>query len=69
MPLIEITVGQGALTSAEKLQLTRAVQKALVEEYEKIKARTHKTWVFVRELDMESLFIDGLTVSEMRAKK
>jgi len=69
MPLIEITVGQGELTSAEKLRLTRAVQSALVEEYKKIKGRTPRSWVLVRELDIESLLIDGLTVAEIRALK
>jgi len=69
MPLVEITVMQGALTSAEKLRLTRAVQKALEEEYKKIKGRTPKSWVIVREADGESLLIDGLTVAEIRAKQ
>lgn len=70
MPLIEITVGQGTFTSEEKLRLTKAVQKALVDEYEAIKGRTPKTTlVFIREIDMESVLIDGLTVAEIRAKQ
>lgn len=68
MPLIEITVTQGALTSEEKLRLTRAVHEALEEEYRAIKGRTPKSWVFVRELDGESLLIDGMTMAEIRAK-
>lgn len=69
MPLVEITVTQGTLTSAEKLRLTRAVYRALEEEYRAIKGRTPKSWVLVRELDGESLLIDGLTVTEIRAKE
>lgn len=68
MPLIEITVSRGTLTSEEKLRLTLAVQKALVEEYEAIKGRIPKTWVLVRDLDRESLLIDGMTIAELRAK-
>ena len=69
MPLVEITVMQGSFTSAEKLRLTRVVQKALEEEYKAIKGRTPKSWVLVRELDGESLLIDGMTVAEIRAKQ
>ncbi|UCH01441.1 MAG: hypothetical protein JSV20_06080 [Candidatus Bathyarchaeota archaeon] len=64
MPLIEITVSQGTLTSEEKLRLTRAVQKALVKEYKAMKGRIPKTWVFIRDLDRGSLLIDGLTIVE-----
>lgn len=68
MPLVEITVGQGMFTSEEKLRLTRAVQGALVEEYKAIKGRTPKSWVFVRELDMGSLLLDGMTPAEIRSQ-
>ena len=68
MPLVEITVSQGSLTSEEKLRLTKVIQRAMVEEYRAIKGRTPKTWVLVRELDPESLLIDGLTIPEIRAK-
>jgi phenylpyruvate tautomerase PptA (4-oxalocrotonate tautomerase family) len=68
VPLVEITVSQGSLTSKEKLRLTKVIQRAMVEEYMAIKGRTPKSWVLVRELDPESLLIDGLTIAEIRAK-
>ena len=68
MPLIEITVSQGTLTSEEKLRLTKVIQRAMVEEYRAIKGRTPKNWVLVRELDRGSLLIDGLTIAEIHAK-
>lgn len=68
MPLIEITVSQGTLTSDEKLRVTRAVQKALVEEYKAMKNRIPHSWVLVRELDRGSLLIDGMTITEIGAQ-
>jgi phenylpyruvate tautomerase PptA (4-oxalocrotonate tautomerase family) len=68
MPLIEITVSQGTLTSDEKLRLTKAVQKALVEEYKAMKNRIPHSWVVVREFDRGSLLIDGMTIKEIVAQ-
>ena len=68
MPLIEITVSQGTLSSDEKLRVTRAVQKALVEEYKAMKNRIPHSWVLVRELDRGSLLIDGMTIAEIGAQ-
>ena len=68
MPLIEITVSQGTLTSDEKLRVTRAVQKALVGEYKAMKNRIPHSWVLVRELDRGSLLIDRMTIAEIGAQ-
>ena len=68
MPLIEITVSQGTLTSDEKLRVTRAVQKALVDQYKAMKNRIPHSWVLVRELDRGSLLIDGMTIAEIGAQ-
>jgi phenylpyruvate tautomerase PptA (4-oxalocrotonate tautomerase family) len=68
MPLIEITVSQGTLTSDEKLRVTRAVQKALVKEYQAMKNKVPHSWVVVREFDRGSLLINGMTVKEIGAQ-
>ena len=39
MPLVEISLSKGGLTPEEQLRLSKAVHKALIEEYKKIKGR------------------------------
>lgn len=68
MPLVEISLSKGGLTPEQQLRLSRAVQKALVEEYKNITGKDTFSWVFCRELTGQSLLIDGMTPAEKRAK-
>ena len=54
MPLIEITVAKEILNKEEQLTIAKAVQKAMIKEFEKIKGRTPGSYVIVREVDNET---------------
>ncbi len=54
MPLIEITVARDNLNKEEQLRIAKAVQTAMVKEYEAIKGRTPGSYVIVREVDKET---------------
>lgn len=54
MPLIEITVAKEILNKEEQLSIAKAVQKAMIKEFEKIKGRTPGSYVIVREVDNET---------------
>jgi len=54
MPLIEITVARDNLNKEEQLRIAKAVQKAMVKEYEEIKGRTPGSYVIVREVAKET---------------
>jgi phenylpyruvate tautomerase PptA (4-oxalocrotonate tautomerase family) len=54
MPLIEITVAREVLNKEEQLRMAKAVQKAIVEEFEAIKGRTPWSAVIVREVERET---------------
>ena len=54
MPLIEITVARDNLNKEEQLRIAKAVQKAMVKEYEAIKGGTPGSYVIVREVDNET---------------
>ena len=54
MPLIEITVAKDTLNKEEQLRMAKAVQKAMIEEFEAIKGRTPGSYVIVREVDNET---------------
>jgi phenylpyruvate tautomerase PptA (4-oxalocrotonate tautomerase family) len=54
LPLIEITVAKEILNKEEQLSIAKAVQKAMIKEFEKIKGRTPGSYVIVREVDNET---------------
>lgn len=54
MPLIEITVARDSLNKEEQLRMAKAVQKAMIKEYEEMKGRTPGSYVIVREVDNET---------------
>ena len=54
MPLIEITVSRDTLNEEERLQLAKAVQKAMIKEFEEMKGRTPGSYVIVREVANET---------------
>ena len=51
MPLIEITVARDTLNKEEQLRMAKAVQKAMIKEFEEMKGRTPGSYVIVREVD------------------
>lgn len=54
MPLIEITVARDTLNKEEQLRMAKAVQKAMIKEFEAIKGRTPGSYVIVREVANET---------------
>ena len=54
MPLIEITVARDTLNKEEQLRMAKAVQKAMIKEFEEMKGRTPGSYVIVRETDNET---------------
>ena len=54
MPLIEITVARDTLNKEQQLQMAKAVQKAMVEEFEAMKGRSTGSYVIVREVANET---------------
>ena len=54
MPLIEITVARDTLNKEEQLRMAKAVQKAMIKEFEEMKGRTPGSYVIVREADNET---------------
>jgi phenylpyruvate tautomerase PptA (4-oxalocrotonate tautomerase family) len=54
LPLIEITVARDTLNKEQQLQMAKAVQKAMVEEFEAMKGRSTGSYVIVREVANET---------------
>ena len=54
MPLIEITVARDTLNKEQQLRMAKAVQKAMIEEFEAMKGRSTGSYVIVREVDNET---------------
>jgi phenylpyruvate tautomerase PptA (4-oxalocrotonate tautomerase family) len=54
LPLIEITVARDTLNKEQQLRMAKAVQKAMVEEFEAMKGRSTGSYVIVREVANET---------------
>ena len=54
MPLIEITVARDILNKEEQLRIAKAVQNAMIKEFEEMKGRTPGSYVIVREVANET---------------
>jgi phenylpyruvate tautomerase PptA (4-oxalocrotonate tautomerase family) len=54
LPLIEITVARDTLNKEEQLRIAKAVQDALIREFEDIKGRIPGSYVIVREVANET---------------
>jgi phenylpyruvate tautomerase PptA (4-oxalocrotonate tautomerase family) len=54
LPLIEITVARDTLNKEEQLRMAKAVQKAMIKEFEEMKGRPTGSYVIVREVDNET---------------
>ena len=54
MPLIEITVVRDILNKEEQLRIAKAVQNAMIKEFEEMKGRTPGSYVIVREVANET---------------
>ena len=54
MPLIEITVARDILNKEEQLRIAKAVQNAMIKEFEEMKGRTSGSYVIVREVANET---------------
>ena len=65
MPLIEMYFGKGALTDAQKADLSRKVTDLIVKE---AKQPQHYTWVLIHELPEANWMVDRLTLPELKAK-
>jgi len=57
--------GKGALTDAQKAELSRKVTDLIVTE---AKQPQHYTWVIIHEVPDENWMVDRLTLPELRAK-
>jgi len=47
LPLIEITVARDTLNKEQQLRMAKAVQKAMIEEFEAMKGRSTGSYVIV----------------------
>lgn len=65
MPLIEITIGKGALTAEQKTKLSQKVTEMVAQE---TKQPRDYTWVVIHEEPMDNWFIGGLTMQELQDK-
>lgn len=54
MPLIEITVARDTLNKEEQLRMAKAVQDAMIREFEEMKGRPPGSYVIVREVANET---------------
>jgi phenylpyruvate tautomerase PptA (4-oxalocrotonate tautomerase family) len=54
LPLIEITVARDTLNKEEQLRMAKAVQDAMIKEFEEMKGRTPGSYVIVREVANET---------------
>jgi len=48
MPIVEISVGQGAFSPEERTNLGKAINEKVVEYYQKTKGYKPHVWVIVR---------------------
>ncbi len=65
MPLVEMYFGAGALTDAQKADLSRKVTDLIVKE---AKQPQHYTWVIIHEVPAVNWMVDRLTLPELKAK-
>jgi 4-oxalocrotonate tautomerase family enzyme len=65
MPLVEMYFGKGALTDAQKAELSRKVTDLIVTE---AKQPQHYTWVLIHEVPETNWMVDRLTLPELKAK-
>lgn len=69
MPLVEISIGEGAFTDEQKIQLTKAVNESIAEFYQEVKGAKSHIWVVIREEAADNWLIDGETLTEVRKKR
>ena len=65
LPLIEIYLGMGALTTEQKINLAKKITDLVVKE---AKQPRQYTWIMFHELPGENWVIGGLTLPELKAK-
>lgn len=65
MPLVEIYLGKGALTTEQKADLSRKITDLIVKE---AKQPQHYTWVIIHEVPAENWMVDRLTLPQLKAK-
>ena len=65
MPLVEMYFGSGALTDAQKADLSRKVTDLIVKE---ARQPQHYTWVIIHEVPAANWMVDRLTLPELKAK-
>jgi 4-oxalocrotonate tautomerase family enzyme len=65
MPLVHMYFGEGALTDAQKADLSRKVTDLIVKE---ARQPEQYTWVIVHDVPLENWMVGRLTVPELKAK-
>lgn len=72
MPLVEITLGTGTLTSEQKTNLGKAVhnevKKFFQDAFKDMKGVKFDIWVVIREESSDSYIVNGESISEIRKK-
>ena len=69
MPFVEITMGEGALTSEQKITLNKAVTECIKGFYMDVKGYSPSVYVIIREHAPDNFLINGETLTEVRKKR
>jgi phenylpyruvate tautomerase PptA (4-oxalocrotonate tautomerase family) len=68
MPIVEISVGQGAFSPEERTNLGKAINEKVIEYYQKTKGSKPHVWVIVREEPPDNWIIEGESLTEYRKR-
>ena len=68
MPIVEISVSEGAFTPEQRTDLGKAINEKLTEFYQSVKGVKPRIWVIVREEPTDNWIIGGESLTELRKK-
>lgn len=69
MPVVEISVSEGAFTPEQRTDLGKAINEKVTEFYQKVKGAKPSIWVIVREEPADNWVIEGESLTELRKRK
>jgi 4-oxalocrotonate tautomerase family enzyme len=68
MPIVEISVSEGAFTSEQRTSLGKALNDKVTEFYQNVKGVKPNVWVIVREVPGDNWIIAGESLTELRKR-
>ncbi len=68
MPIVEISVSEGAFTPEQRTNLGKAINDKVTEFYQNVKGTKPPIWVVIREEPADNWIIEGESLTELRKR-